>query len=186
MLKSNQILKSKKRQGIYENVIISKIEVYFKNLGYDVVSHARFNIAWGSIISDVDILLIKGNKLTVVEVKSSRDNIMKAEHQIRKIEDFVDEVFLACDFLPKKIPCDTAGFIFVNGEKIEILRTPKILTKKPSVESLMLLHKSSLGKLLGLKSIECNKESKSNLVSMVQEIDSDTLKSQLKEIITCQ
>lgn len=80
------ILKSSKRIGKYEAPIIKKLEPFFQNQGFQVVPHARFNISWGNIISDIDLLLIKENKVGIVEVKSSHDNLKRAKNKFQTLK----------------------------------------------------------------------------------------------------
>ncbi len=101
MINPKHILKSTKRIGKYETIIINNLQKYFSKLGYHAIPHARFDIAWGSILSDLDLLLVKDDQLILVEVKSSKDNLARARKQIEATEDFVDRVYIATDYEPK-------------------------------------------------------------------------------------
>lgn len=186
MIKSQCVLKSTKRPGQYEDVIINELQSYFTELGYDAIPHARFDLAWGSIISDVDLLLIKDNQLILIEVKSSRDNLARAKKQIKEIEDFVDQVYLATDYHPKKWPSRKAGRIVVNEGQVQIVKEPKSLEKIPKIEALMSLRKESLSKLLEKSENEIKKLTKFELASLVMQQNQNNLKSRLKAIVTCQ
>ncbi len=186
MINSQFILKSTKKSGKYEDVIISQLESYFTLLGYETIPHARFDIAWGSIISDVDLLLIKDNRLAIVEVKSSRDKLMRAKDQIKEVEDFVDRIYIATDYHPRKWPRGNAGRIVVCNGKVTILKEAKSLERLPRFRTLLSLRKDSLSRLLGLSENEAKNLDKFELATRAMERNSPELKSQLKEVITCQ
>ena len=63
---------SPKKVGIHETRIIEQLTQYFGEKGYTVVSHVQLNISYGSILSELDMLLEKNGLLTYVEVKSHR------------------------------------------------------------------------------------------------------------------
>lgn len=183
----NNIKKSTKRIGKYEEVIISQLESYFIKQGYLTVPHARFDIAWGSIISDIDLLLVKDDKLILIEVKSSRDNLSRAKNQLREIEDFVDEFYLATDYFPRKWPNKKeAGRIIVQNGEVMIVKEAKSIDNMPKVRTLLSLRKESLSKLLDKPENETKKLTKSQLANMIMEKDPQQLKNQIKEVITCQ
>ncbi|MDE1840723.1 MAG: hypothetical protein KGI09_02465 [Thaumarchaeota archaeon] len=186
MLNSQLILKSTKRSGKYEDAIINKLQAYFIKCGYETVSHARFDIAWGSILSDVDLLLIKNNQLILVEVKSSHDNLSRAKNQIRQIEDFVDLIYVATDYYPKKWPSRKAGRIVVKDDEVRILKEAKPLDKLPKLETLISLRRESLAKLLDKSENEIKRLTKFQLAILVREINQHDLKDRLKELVTCQ
>ncbi len=103
LIKAGNILKSSKREGRHESVIIKKLAIFFENLGYQTIPHARFNIAWGNILSDVDLLVLKNDEIVAVEVKSSKDNLKRARKQIENIKDYVDYAYVATNYIPKKV-----------------------------------------------------------------------------------
>lgn len=186
MIKSQCVLKSTKKPGRYEDVIINELQLYFTELGYNAIPHARFDLAWGSIISDVDLLLIKENQLILIEVKSSRDNLARAKKQIKEIEDFVDQVYLATDYHPRKWPNRKAGRIVILDGQVQIVKEPKSLKRIPKIEALMSLRKESLAKLLEMPENEAKKLTKFELASLVIQQNQANLKNKLKEIVTCQ
>ena len=186
MLNSQLVLKSTKKAGKYEDAIIDQLQPYFARLGYDAVPHARFDIAWGSILSDVDLLLIKDDQLILIEVKSSRDNLSRAKNQIREIEDFVDLIYLATDYYPRKWPSGKAGRIVVKEGQVNILKEAKPLDRLPKLETLLSLRRESLSKLLGKSMHETKKLTKFQLAILAREINQQDLKNQLKELVTCQ
>ena len=87
MVVTQNIHKSTKHVGKYEEIIIQSLVTYFQLNGYEALPHSSLNIAWGSILSDIDILLVKENQLVCVEVKSHRDKLSKAPKQIDRIKD---------------------------------------------------------------------------------------------------
>lgn len=184
MITEKTILKSKKRSGKYENIIIFELIDYFKKKGYAVIPHARFNIAWGSILSDIDILLIKNDILILIEVKSSRDNLLRAKKQISVIQDYVDFAYIATDYYPKKWPSTRAGHIVTKDGTVSILKEPTMLKRTPTLNSVMSLKKESLLKLLG-NSSNAKKISKYELASLVKQREKDNLKNHVKQIVTC-
>lgn len=185
MIKSDNIRKSTKRLGKHEKVIIKKLQTHFEKHGYSVVPHASLNISWGSIISDLDLLLIKDNLLTLIEVKSSHDNLYKARNQIQKIEDYVDYAYVATDYYPRKWHMKDTGFIVANG-KIDVIKEANRITKQPRINSVYSLKKICLSRLSGFSNESQTKNIlKTRLAYHVQNMRSNNLKEELKEIVTC-
>jgi len=182
---STNILTSTKQEGRYEKLIIHKLKIFFENQNFHVIPHARFNVAWGSILSDLDLLLIKDNMLTLVEVKSSKDNIERIKKQFQSIQDYVDYYYVATDFQPKKIPLQDAGWILVN-ENIEIKNNAKKLERSPTMGSILSLKKQSLHSLLGMSELEAKQFSKYELaIKITKKSNQSNLKDNLKAIVTC-
>lgn len=177
-------LKSSKKEGKYESVIINKLEPYFISQGFQVIPHARFNIAWGNILSDIDILLVKDGKVGVIEVKSSHDNLKKAKKQISKIKDFVDFVYIATDYRPRKIPVKTAGWILVQDE-ITIMRLPKVIESLPSYRSVNSLPKKCLERYMLEKKMSFKRMSKYQLTNSIFSISEKNLRKEVQAIATC-
>jgi len=185
MIKTLNILKSSKKVGIYEEVIIKKLIPFFKNQGYEVIPHARFNVSWGNILSDVDMLLIKDNKLTLIEVKSSKDHLERARNQIKKIQDFVDFVYIATDYHPRKWTFRNVGLLVVNG-KIDIIKTPKLIEKKPKLESVNWLQKKCLSRMIEEQGEKVTKLNKMELsCKIIKNSNQKSLKNEIKEVVTC-
>lgn len=185
MINHKNILKSTKKSGKYEVEIIKNLQKYFSDLGYHAIPHARFDVAWGSILSDVDLLLIKDNQLILIEVKSSRDNLSRAHKQIEVIEDFVDKVYIATDYEPKKWPSRKAGRIIVRDNVVEIIKEPKILNREPKFKTLLVLRKSSLHSIL-MNFESGNNLTKYQIARKIQQSNIQNLKNEIKQIITCQ
>ena len=113
-----------------------------------MVTHSRLNIAWGPIISDIDILLVKNGLLTCVEVKSCKDKISRAPDQINQIRDFVDYAYVATEKKVKNWKTENVGLILVNGEKIKIEKRARKFTKKPQFLSVLCLKKNCIARML--------------------------------------
>ncbi len=183
MIKADNILKSSKREGRHESVIIKKLVVFFENLGYQTIPHARFNIAWGNILSDVDLLLLKNDEIVAVEVKSSKDNLKRARKQIENIKDYVDYAYVATNYIPRKFSLRNTGLIYVNGSVV-ILKSPKLLSDNPRLFSLDSLPKKCLCRWTKTKNQSYSNKSKSELANQILN-NSNELKSKVKEIVTC-
>ncbi|TBR09178.1 MAG: hypothetical protein EPO62_05420 [Candidatus Nitrosotenuis sp.] len=183
MIRADNILKSSKREGRHESVIIKKLVVFFENLGYEAVPHARFNIAWGNILSDVDLLLLKNDEIVAVEVKSSKDNLKRARKQIEHIKDYVDYAYVATNYVPRKFSLRNTGLIYVNGSVV-ILKRPKLLSESPRLYSLDSLPKKCLCRWTKTESQSYSNKSKSYLANQILN-NSGGIKSKVKEIVTC-
>lgn len=183
MIKADNILKSSKREGRHESIIIKKLVLFFENLGYQTIPHARFNIAWGNILSDVDLLLLKNDEIVAVEVKSSKDNLKRARRQIENIKDYVDYAYVATNYIPRKFSLRNTGLIYVNG-RVMILKSPKLLSDSPRLYSLDSLPKKCLCRWAKTKNQSYSNKSKSDLAVHILH-DSDGIKSKVKEIVTC-
>ena len=184
MMIQRTILKSSKKIGKYEAPIIKKLESFFQNQGFQVVPHARLNISWGNILSDIDLLLIKENKVGIVEVKSSHDNLKRAKKQISNIKDYVDFAYIATDFKPRKLPAPIAGWIFVKDE-VTIMKNPRIINKEPSHYSVDSLPKKCLERYLNQKNISPKGMSKYEITSNIMSLPTENLKEEVKSMATC-
>lgn len=183
LIKAANILKSSKREGRHESIIIKKLVVFFENLGYQAIPHARFNIAWGNILSDVDLLLLKNNEIIAVEVKSSKDNLKRARKQIENIKDYVDYAYVATNYVPRKFSIRNTGLIYVNGHVV-ILKRPKLLNDGTRLFSLYSLPKKCLCRWTKIRNQSYSQKSKSELANQILDNPVD-VKSKVKEIVTC-
>ena len=118
------------RTGIHEKPIILALERYFNSKGFSTYANAHLNIAWGTVISDVDLLLIRKKEVIAIEVKSKKDVFRRAFVQLEKIASFIDKAFVATDdeiIANKFRKMDSyIGILYVN------LKSPDIVTKKPA------------------------------------------------------
>jgi hypothetical protein len=149
MVQAQNISSSTKHAGIYETGIINRLAGHFRDTGYDVIPHAQLNIAWGSILSEVDLLLVKRNALTYVEVKSRRDKFSKALRQIQRMKDYVDYAYVATDRVVNMRDLPNVGLIFVRSDQVTFLKEPKRFCSVPRFSSVVSLKKKCLLRLLG-------------------------------------
>lgn len=183
MLKVNRVRTSTKAIGKFEEVLINRVSDHFRQNGYKVFPHARFNIAWGGNLSDLDILLVKGDTLTVIEIKSKRDKISRAGQQMRRISDYIDYGYVATDRLPKGWSDPIVGLLLV-GDTIKTVNKAKRFKGIPTAESLAALPKKCLLCFLG-------KEPNSHLLKYdvaetVRSIgNEESIRQCLKKIVTC-
>ncbi len=179
------ILRSSKRKGKHEVKIIIKLIPFFENKGYRVIPHARFNIAWGNILSDIDLLLIKDQHIGVVEVKSSKDNLSRATRQIDNIKDYVDFMYIATDYTPRKFLFKDVGLIIVN-QHVQIIKTSEAFAEKPRLFSINSIPKKCLCRIFDVKKIKYSKNSsKSKLARQILNNSQNNLKKELQQIVTC-
>lgn len=185
MTQQRTILNSSKCLGRHESVIIDKLVPFFKNLGYCVFPHSRFNIAWGNIISDIDLLAVKNNEITLVEVKSSKDNLGRAKKQLANIRDYVDYTFVATDYHPRKFPFRKAGWIYAN-ERVEIMKKAQKINNTPTYFSVDGIPKKCLFRLCSVKHLKHKKtDTKRTLVNKLLYNNNLSFKKELQEIVTC-
>lgn len=142
------------------------------------------NIAWGSVLSDVDLLLIKDNLLTYVEVKSSRDNLGKAKQQIDRIVDYVDYSYVATDKNVKNWEMPEVGLIHIQGEKVTRIKRAKKFSKKPSFCSVATLKKKCLLRIFGAENRHLRAVNKYELAQLVYTKKNCT-RDIIREIVTC-
>lgn len=136
MIRAAAVPRSAKREGVHEARIIRRLVPFFEAAGYDAVPHARFNIAWGSILSDIDLLLIGRpvpaglaagpggrQEVVAVEVKSSRDDLRRAAVQVGRLLDYADRAYVATDYTPRRFAVRGAGLIVVGGGgRVDVVR----------------------------------------------------------------
>ncbi|HDQ05645.1 MAG TPA: hypothetical protein ENN36_02840 [Candidatus Bathyarchaeota archaeon] len=184
MVLAQNVYKSTKRIGKYEEKIIQTLTKHFQLKGYETIPHSSLNIAWGSILSDVDLLLIKGNQLIYIEVKSSRDSLGKAAQQIDRITDYVDYAYVATDRNVKNWEMPEVGLIHVQGEKVTLIKRAKKFSKEPRFYSVATLKKKCLIRLFGAENrylMAVNKYELAQLVYTKKKCTRDVL----REIVTC-
>lgn len=184
MIRAQNISKSTKRVGKYEEKIIEILIKYFQLHDYKVVPHSSLNIAWGSIISDIDLLLIKNNEITYVEVKSSRDSLSRAKNQIDRIMDYVDYAYVATDKIVKKWDIPDAGLISVQGDSVTFSKLAKKISSKPRFYSVACLKKKCLVRFIGNNYNRLMLTNKYELAQNVYD-KKECTRDCLKEIVTC-
>lgn len=187
MISARNVLKSKKVYGKYERPLIRRLKQFFQEMGYEVVPHASLNISWGSIISDIDLLLIKGNKLTAVEVKSSKDKVSRAYQQLENIRDFVDYLYIASDsrLIPNSV--NGIGIVVMTEKSIHVKKKAKRITDVPSQRAFALLHRKCLLRLADLES-QSKKVRQGKFMLAGAAVDmmaTEEMKGNLQEIAFC-
>jgi hypothetical protein len=184
MVMAQNIAKSTKRIGRYEEKIIQTLTKYFRINGYEVIPHSSLNIAWGSIVSDVDLLLLKDNILTYVEVKSSKDNLARAKQQIDRMMDYIDYAYVATDKQVKNWNMPNVGLIYVQEETVVIVKKAKKFSNKPKFYSIVALKKKCLAMFFGNNNRYIMLVNKYELAQHVYTKRKCT-RACLKEIVTC-
>lgn len=185
MISANNIAKSKKRIGIYEKEIISTLEKHFQNKGYQAIPHSRLNIAWGSILSDIDLMLLKDQSLTYIEVKSSRDNLGRAKQQTDRMMDYFDYAYVATDRRVKNWDVPNVGLLYVQGS-VSTLRQAKKFSSKPKFSSVIALKKKCIARFFGDDTGHLMHVDKYELAQHVYATKQDMCTREcLKEIATC-
>lgn len=158
---------------------------HFKLNGYEAIPHSRLNIAWGSILSDIDLLLLKNQLLTYVEVKSSRDNLGRAKQQTDRMMDYFDYAYVATDRRVKKWDVPNVGLLHVQGS-VSTLRKAKKFSSKPKFSSVIALKKKCLARLFGDDTGHLMHVDKYELAQHVYATKQDMCTREcLKEIATC-
>jgi len=191
MVQAQNLNGSTKREGKYEAKIIQNLILHFQINGYETIPHVRFNIAWGSILSDIDLLLLKDGLLTYIEVKSLRDKFLKALQQIERVKDYVDYACVATD----KITTDKmmndwekpkVGLISIHDNVVTFVRKPTRFRSRPSFSSIISLKKKCLARFIGNGDACRAYVDKYDLARYVYTVrKNECTRECLKEIVTC-
>jgi len=112
---------SSKNLGDYEEPLMIKISEHFQELGFQTHPHSSLNFAWGGMVSDVDVLMVKDSLLHGVEIKSKKDNVKRAKKQIERLSHYVDYCYLAVEKMPKRL-VENAGLIVVDDWGVKIIK----------------------------------------------------------------
>lgn len=184
MVLAQNIAKSTKHIGKYEERIIRTLSNYFHDNGYAVIPHSSLNIAWGSIVSDVDLLLLEDDALIYVEVKSSRDNLMRARQQIDRVMDYVDYAYVATDRKVKNWNIPKVGLIYVESETVTLVRKARRFSNKPRFYSIVALKKKCIARFFGNDNRHLMLVNKHELAQHVYSQRKCT-REHLREIATC-
>jgi len=162
---------------------------YFQNRGFKVHPHVQLNVSWGSIISDVDLIAMKDERLIGIEIKSKKDKFNRAFHQINKIHDFFDRFYIASDnsmeFLEKHWEDKRIGMLFISGNAVT-KREGEPFLRKPDLSVLEMLRKMCLSRLA--KVVDCGNDGtrKELALNILPCLKGEHLKSVLKKIATCE
>jgi hypothetical protein len=166
----------------FEQVVIERVCQHFRRLSYEAYAHVQLNVAWGPIISDVDVLLKKGDELTAIEVKSMHDELSRAKPQLDSIADYVDYAYVATDRLPRDWKDPRIGLLFVRQSEVRCLKRAKRLLDTPNVDSFFALRKNCLQRLMGN---DCHQAKYALAVEASRSDDKVIQRKHLKEIVTC-
>lgn len=186
MVQAQNINGSTKRVGRYEAKIIQNLTPHFEINGYEAIPHAQLNIAWGSILSELDLLLLKDGMLTYVEVKSRRDKLSKALQQIERMKDYVDYAYVATNKLVRDWDIPEIGLISVNNDVVTFIRKPTRFRGSPRFSSIIALKKKCLTMFLGNGHAYRTYVNKYDLARYIYEVrKSECTRECLKEVVTC-
>jgi len=186
MINPDNILASKKKIGNREQIIIEVVSEYFEKENYRVLPHSRFNIAWGAITSDLDILLVKHNTISYVEVKSKTDKINNAIFQIEKVKDIIDYGWIATDKEKINIYPPNIGIINIKNGAVNVIKEPVRYNSKPSFETMLSLKKKCLMNFLTEDEKGRNFRFKYDIATYIFEYkESLCTRYILKHIVTC-
>lgn len=186
MVLTQNIARSTRHIGKHEEKIILSLVKYFQFDGYQATPHSRLNIAWGSIISDVDLLLLKDRALTYVEVKSSKDNLKKGVQQTERLMDYVDYAWVATDKNVTNWNVPNIGLIHVQEDDVTFKKKAKKFSTKPRLSSLVALRKKCLARFFGKDVDHLMLVNKYELAQQVYVSKREKCtRACLKEIVTC-
>ena len=121
--------------------------------------------------------------MTVIEVKSRRDKIARAEQQIQRISDYIDYGYVATDRLLEHWGEPAIGLLHV-GETVKTIARAKRFAGRPSIESFFALQRRCLLRFLGEGSN--SRLLKYDVAERVRLMGSEaSIRRCLKRIVTC-
>lgn len=185
MVLAINVFKSNKRLGNYEKPIINRLSEFFSDKGYEVISHSRLNFAWGSILSDVDLLLLKDNRLTYIEVKSHRDKFDRAFEQVERIKDFIDYAYVATEKEINNWTNPQIGLILVKNDCITIIRAAREFKNAPNFLSILILKKKCLAMFFNINDKSRQIEKYDLAQNVFTRKEEKCNRKYLREIVTC-
>jgi Holliday junction resolvase len=184
------MLESSKEIGKYEEPLLATLKDFLKKQGYAVLTHARLNVAWSNVISDIDVLAIKNEKIVIIEVKSDHDCFYKGFRQLEKLKGFADQLYIATNrpihhLLENKWRDKSIGLIKVNAEMAEIIRPAEQIQGLSTNEAISQLKKKCLARLASLLNVsKCIPKAEIERRLRARFNDAD-LKIIVKNIILC-
>ena len=185
-MQTQQISSSTKVLGKYEKDIIQNLSEHFSGNGYVAFPHSRLNIAWGTILSDIDLLLLKDDLVTYIEVKSHKDKFARAFQQIERVKDYIDYAYIATDRMIDDWKTSDIGLIHVRNNAVSVKNLPTRFTDSPRFLSILNLKMKCLIRFLGNGKPCRTYASKYNLAKYVYIVrSSECTRECLKEITTC-
>lgn len=176
-------------RGKYERPLIRIVRRHFNDKGYSTKAHAKLNIAWAELISDVDILAKRNNEIIAVEVKSRNDVFNRAFQQLDKIAPFVDRAYIATDDIRKaklaSIRDSHVGILYIDSSKMKVTRkkAAQRITSPPSGEFISHMRRCCLQDLAREYGV-ATRQSKSYIALDLTRIAKPSeLRKRLKEIV---
>lgn len=179
-------------QGKYEKKLVLSLQRYFRKRGYTAKPHAKLNIAWSNIISDIDVLAFDNKETVAVEVKSKRDVFERGFAQVEKVAPFVDKVFVATDDEVKanrhsKQDNGSNGFgiLYVDliYNNVVVKKNGKLQLHTPSIEQLCYLKKCCLQEMAREFGIAPHQSKQYIALDLQRKVKPTILKAKLKEIV---
>jgi len=181
----SSLTKSHKSEGKFEKEIVPKVARFFSDKGYDVKEHVSLNVAWGQALYEVDVVAIKDEEITLVEVKSKRDKISRAYDQIERLRSIIDYCFVASDASIRDSHFDgDIGILLVNNE-VKIMRNARRVNVPITKGFLVKLKKKCLDRLYNRNGLQkrVKKESLAGLI--LGKADADKLRREVRKTVFC-
>lgn len=177
--------KSSKKEGKYEKYLVEYTSTFFLKMNYEVKKHISLNFAWGSVLSEVDIIAFKNNNITIIEVKSKNDKITHAKNQFNKLKNFIDYFYVASNGnINNNNFGEDIGLIKINND-IKIIKPARLLNNKILCEDLLRLKKKCLIMLNNGEKGEKHLLKKDIVKRVLTKYDGNKIKIKVKKIILC-
>lgn len=181
-LNISSLNKSPKIEGRYEVFLKEAIIKYFVNKNFEVRTHVYFNIAWGSVLSEIDILALRDDKITIIEIKSKRDKLIHVKKQYNNIKAFIDYYYIASDNDINIFKFnDEIGIIKIDDDDIAVIKKAKQINHDITINDLIKLKKSDLLNIIG--SSKYKRLNKRKLSYIILEQKKDTIKKEMQKIL---
>jgi Holliday junction resolvase len=184
------MLESSKEIGKYEEPLFRALEHFFKQQGYTVLTHARLNVAWSNVISDIDVIAISNETIIMVEVKSDHDCFYRGFEQLRKLKGFADQLYIATNRPIQNLQEDkwrdkSIGLIKIDGEMAEIIRPAEHIHGLCTSEVISQLRKKCLVKVASLLNVSKYLPKTEIEKRLRERFDNADLKVITKNIVLC-
>lgn len=175
---------SPKKEGRFEKDIIPKVASFFRLKNYETKEHISLNLAWGKVISEIDLVAANQNEVIIVEVKSKRDKISRARKQLDNVRIFSDYCFIASDTIvnQNQLASDT-GILFLNKDEIISIRQPKKINDSVTKDFLLKLKKTDLDLLCKTLAVKKFQEKSTIADFLVNTIEPRILKKHVRSIV---
>jgi hypothetical protein len=176
-------------KGQFEQPLILALDEHYRRMNYSTYLHAQLNISWSNIISDVDLLAIKGDKSVAIEVKSKKDVFTNAFSQLDKIAPFVDKCFIATDneIMANKFRNMKREFgilyIDLTYKDITVKKRAKASNREFSLKHLGFLRKCCLQELATEWNIPSVQSKPYLALDLMRNAESSKLRKRMKEIV---